>query len=182
MIWAKYVITELGFPAGLQMVRHGFYSRSKEAAGTSQDEERAGNYQRPLWASAGASHCSVTSDAGLRSQRVTAGARPPTAYLASGFLKLLPANLALLPSSSSKGSDFLTARRAALQKLCHLSGLTSRDHYWPRGDDVLAANSSSLELGDMRGWALSAHGNADNHRTRQALRTEPGAHQMEGSG
>jgi len=88
----------------------------------------------------------------------------------------------LLPSSSSKGSDFLTARRAALQKLCHLSGLTSRDHYWPRGDDVLAANSSSLELGDMRGWALSAHGNADNHRTRQALRTEPGAHQMEGSG
>jgi hypothetical protein len=101
MIWAKYVITELGFPAGLQMVRHGFYSRSKEAAGTSQDEQRAGNYQRPLWASAGASHCSVTSDAGLRSQRVTAGARPPTAYLASGFLKLLPANLALLPSSSS---------------------------------------------------------------------------------
>ena len=83
------------------MVRHGFCSRSKEAAGTSQDEERAGNYQRPLWASAGASHCPATSDAGLRSQRVTAGARPPTAYLASGFLKLLPANLALLPRSSS---------------------------------------------------------------------------------
>lgn len=75
--------------------------RSKEAVGTSQDEERAANYQGPLWASVGASHCPATSDAGLRSQRVTAGARPPTAYLASGFLKLLPANLALLPSSSS---------------------------------------------------------------------------------
>ena len=68
MIWAKYVISELGFPAGLQMVRHGFCSRSKEAVGTSQDEERVGNYQRPLWASAGASHCPVTLDTGLRSQ------------------------------------------------------------------------------------------------------------------
>ena len=88
----------------------------------------------------------------------------------------------LLLSSSSQGSDFLAAREATLQKLCHFLGLTSRDHYWPRGDDTLAANSSSLELGNMRGWALSAHGNADNHRTRQALRTEPGAHQMDGSG
>lgn len=59
MIWDKYVMTELGFPAGLQRVRRGF-CRSKEAVGTSQDEERAGNYQRPLWAAAGASHCPVT--------------------------------------------------------------------------------------------------------------------------
>ena len=72
--------------------------------------------------------------------------------------------------------------RSNAAETLHLSGLTSRDHDWPRGDDVLAANSSSPELGDMWGWALSAHGNTDNHRTRQALRTEPGTHQIDGSG
>ena len=57
MIWANYIIRELGFPAGFQMVKLGFCSRSKEAVRTSQEGERAVNYQRPLRALAGASSC-----------------------------------------------------------------------------------------------------------------------------
>ena len=53
MIWANHMITELGFPAGFQVVELGFCSRSKEAVRTSQEGERAVNYQRPLRALAG---------------------------------------------------------------------------------------------------------------------------------
>lgn len=57
MIWADYIIRELGFPAGFQVVKLGFCSGSKEAVRTSQEGERAVNYQRSLRASAGALSC-----------------------------------------------------------------------------------------------------------------------------
>lgn len=83
------------------MVELGFGSRSKEAV-RHHREGRVVDYWRPHKHWRG---LELPSDMERRSDEPTsdhgAQGRPPRAYLARGFLKFLPANLALLPSSSS---------------------------------------------------------------------------------
>ena len=86
------------------MVKPGLCSSSKVAVRTPQEGAGQMTTRGPCegrWGP-GAARADVRSR-GLLSRLATAGlrARLPTAYLARGFLKFLPASLALPPSSSS---------------------------------------------------------------------------------